>query len=57
MFENETHFHKWERMQDIEPKGSQVHSHLENDIRARVLNIQSLSRKGEQAPNWAPRYY
>jgi hypothetical protein len=28
VFENETHFHKWESVQEIEPNDSQVHFHF-----------------------------
>jgi hypothetical protein len=57
VFKNETHSHKWGRMQEIEPNGSQAHSHLESCMHGRVSNIQNLNKKGKQAPNWASKYH
>jgi hypothetical protein len=42
----ETHFHKWGKMQGIEPNDSQVHSHFGSCIRVKVTNVQSLGWKG-----------
>ncbi len=39
VFKNETHFHKWGKVQEIEPNDSQVHSHFESYIHAGVPNI------------------
>jgi len=50
VFASETHFHKWGRVQEIEPNDSQVHFHFGGYICARVVNILSFRWKGKQAP-------
>jgi hypothetical protein len=42
VFRYEIHFHKWGKMQGMEPNDSQVHSHFGSYIRAGVVNVQSL---------------
>jgi hypothetical protein len=39
----------------MKPNDSQMHSHFESYIRAKVVNVQSLDWKGNQALNWAPK--
>jgi hypothetical protein len=39
VFGNETQFHKWGKVQKIEPNGFQVHSHFESCIHAGILNM------------------
>ncbi len=48
VFRCEKHFHKWGRVQGMEPNDSQVHSHFGNHTRAGVVNIQSLGWKGNK---------
>jgi hypothetical protein len=36
---SETHFHKWGRVQEMEPNDSQVHSHFGSCTCVRVLNV------------------
>jgi hypothetical protein len=55
VFGCETHFHKWEKMQGMEPNDSQVHSHFGNHTHVRVTNVQHLGWKGKQTSNWAPK--
>jgi hypothetical protein len=53
VFRCEIHFHKWEKMQGMEPNDSQVQSHFGNCIHVRVTNVQNLGWKGKQTSNWA----
>jgi hypothetical protein len=41
-------------MQRMEPNYSQMHSHFESCIHARIVNVWNLGWKGKQASNWAP---
>ncbi len=52
MFRCETHFHKWGRMQGMEPNDSQMHFHFGSCICVGVVNVQSLGWKGKKTPNW-----
>jgi len=45
VFRCETHSQKWGRMQGMELNDSQMHSHFESCIRARVVNVQNLGWK------------
>jgi len=51
---SETHFHKWGRVQKIEPNDSQVHSHFGSCISVKVPNIYNLSWKNKQTSNLVP---
>ncbi len=42
VFRNETHFHKWGKVQRMEPNDSQMHSHFGSYNRARVTSVQNL---------------
>jgi len=45
VFRCETHFHKWGRVQGMEPNGSQMHSHFGSYIRAGIMNVKLLVGK------------
>jgi hypothetical protein len=57
VFGCETHFHKWGRVQKMQPNDSQVHSRFGSYTRARVLNVQSLCWKGKKNKIWPLGYH
>jgi len=54
VFKCETHFHKWGKVQGMEPNDPQMHSHFGNRTLEGVVNVQNLVWKNKQAPNWGP---
>ncbi len=53
MFKSETYFHKWGKVQGMEPNGFQMHSHFGSCTCVGVVDVQIFGLKSKQTPNWA----
>ncbi len=54
MFKCETHFHKWGRVQGMEPNDSQVHFHFGSYTFVGIANVQSLGWKRQANTKLGP---
>jgi hypothetical protein len=55
VFRCETHFYKWKKGQGMKPDDSQVHSHFESYIHAKIRNVYNLGLKRKLMSNLAPK--